>query len=142
MFCMSVTFDSKSAKAPACLRKCQMQHNNFARILESQHCCKHKHVVHSGYAVMRLLLLKCDTMCDNFHTACACRTGKTHYTPNTGTLALRQAISTKLKQENGLDYPPSQIIVSNGAKQSIWQALLAVCTEGDEVKHCLKHVYS
>ena len=61
-----------------------------------------------------------------------CRTGITHYTPNTGTTALRQAICTKLQQENGLKYNPSQIIVSNGAKQSIWQALLAVCSEGDE----------
>lgn len=62
-----------------------------------------------------------------------CRTGKTHYTPNTGTSALRQAICTKLQQENGLEYTPTQVIVSNGAKQSIWQAVLAVCLEGDEV---------
>ena len=89
----------------------------------------------------RLLLLKFCMMSGGCHTVCACRTGKTHYTPNTGTLALRQAISTKLKQENGLQYSPFQIVVSNGAKQSIWQALLAVCTEGDEVKHCLEYAH-
>ena len=78
----------------------------------------------------------CDTvqLCyGTSHVASGYRTGKTHYTPNTGTQALRQAICTKLLQENGLEYTPSQIIVSNGAKQSIWQALLAVCSEGDEV---------
>ena len=63
----------------------------------------------------------------------ACRTGKTHYTPNTGTHALRQAICNKLEQENGLEYTPAQVVVSNGAKQSIWQAVLAVCLEDDEV---------
>ena len=67
------------------------------------------------------------------HAVAACRTGKTHYTPNTGTLALRQAICDKLLQDNSLEYDPSQIVVSNGAKQSIWQAVLAVCSEGDEV---------
>ena len=57
----------------------------------------------------------------------------THYTPNTGTLALRQAICNKLLQDNSLEYNPAQIVISNGAKQSIWQAVLAVCSEGDEV---------
>jgi len=38
-----------------------------------------------------------------------------------------------LEQENGLEYTPAQVVVSNGAKQSIWQAVLAVCSEDDEV---------
>lgn len=38
-------------------------------------------------------------------------------------------------EENGLSYTPDQILVSNGAKQSILQALLAVCSPGDEVHH-------
>jgi bifunctional aspartate aminotransferase and glutamate/aspartate-prephenate aminotransferase len=63
----------------------------------------------------------------------ALRKGITRYTPNTGTSALRQAICTKLESENGLKYAPNEIVVSNGAKQSIWQALLATCSEGDEV---------
>lgn len=63
----------------------------------------------------------------------AIREGHTRYTPNTGTMELRTAICHKLKEENGLSYTPDQIVVSNGAKQSIVQAVLAVCSPGDEV---------
>ncbi|KAM0971301.1 hypothetical protein ACFX13_019508 [Malus domestica] len=63
----------------------------------------------------------------------AIREGFTRYTPNAGTLELRQAICHKLKEENGITYTPDQIVVSNGAKQSIVQAVLAVCSPGDEV---------
>lgn len=63
----------------------------------------------------------------------AIREGYTRYTPNAGTLELRQAICHKLKEENGISYTPDQIVVSNGAKQSIVQAVLAVCSPGDEV---------
>ncbi|XP_043718656.1 bifunctional aspartate aminotransferase and glutamate/aspartate-prephenate aminotransferase isoform X2 [Telopea speciosissima] len=63
----------------------------------------------------------------------AIREGYTRYTPNAGTLELRSAICHKLKEENGLTYTPDQIVVSNGAKQSILQAVLAVCSPGDEV---------
>lgn len=63
----------------------------------------------------------------------ALRLGYTRYTPNTGTSALRKAICAKLESENGLTYSPEEVVVSNGAKQCIWQALLAVCSPGDEV---------
>ncbi|KAF8405977.1 hypothetical protein HHK36_008057 [Tetracentron sinense] len=63
----------------------------------------------------------------------AIREGYTRYTPNAGTLELRSAICHKLKEENGLTYSPDQILVSNGAKQCILQAVLAVCSPGDEV---------
>lgn len=63
----------------------------------------------------------------------AIREGYTRYTPNAGTLELRKAICHKFKEENGLSYTPDQILVSNGAKQSIMQAVLAVCSPGDEV---------
>ncbi|KAJ8543714.1 hypothetical protein K7X08_025332 [Anisodus acutangulus] len=63
----------------------------------------------------------------------AIREGHTRYTPNAGTMELRSAICHKLKEENGLSYTPDQILVSNGAKQSIVQAVLAVCSPGDEV---------
>ncbi|KAJ4838249.1 hypothetical protein Tsubulata_011319 [Turnera subulata] len=63
----------------------------------------------------------------------AIREGYTRYTPNAGTLELRTAICHKLKEENGISYSPDQILVSNGAKQSIFQAVLAVCSPGDEV---------
>ncbi|KAI8540771.1 hypothetical protein RHMOL_Rhmol08G0011000 [Rhododendron molle] len=63
----------------------------------------------------------------------AIREGYTRYTPNAGTLELRSAICDKLKEENGISYTPDQILVSNGAKQSVLQAVLAVCSPGDEV---------
>lgn len=59
--------------------------------------------------------------------------GETRYTPAAGTESLRQAICDKLKQDNGLSYLPSQIVVSNGAKHSLYNALLALCDPGDEV---------
>ncbi|KAJ9530043.1 hypothetical protein QJQ45_023324 [Haematococcus lacustris] len=63
----------------------------------------------------------------------ALQRGMTRYTPNTGTTALRKAICKKLKDDNGLEYAPNEVVVSNGAKQSIWQAVLATCSPGDEV---------
>jgi aspartate aminotransferase len=63
----------------------------------------------------------------------AIETGFTKYTPSSGIPELRQAISEKFKTENGLDYKPSQIIVSNGAKHSCYNAILATCQPGDEV---------
>ncbi|MEL6356602.1 MAG: pyridoxal phosphate-dependent aminotransferase [Bacteroidota bacterium] len=59
--------------------------------------------------------------------------GKTKYTPVPGIPELRQAISNKFKRENDLDYAPSQIVVSNGAKQSIANLAWALLDEGDEV---------
>lgn len=86
--------------------------------------------------------------------------GFTRYSPNVGTSELRRAICRKLKgmrslrepsctnqvpwmapltafgsraEENGLSYNPDEIVLSNGAKQSIWQCVLACCGEGDEV---------
>lgn len=56
-----------------------------------------------------------------------------HYTPVPGLLSLREAIARKLKRDNGLDYNPSQIVVSNGAKQSITNAVLALVDPEDEV---------
>ena len=59
--------------------------------------------------------------------------GYTKYTPSSGLLSLRQAICDKLKRENGISYEPSQIIVSNGAKHSIFNVCYALLNEGDEV---------
>ncbi|MEQ8525184.1 pyridoxal phosphate-dependent aminotransferase [Gracilimonas sp.] len=55
------------------------------------------------------------------------------YTMNPGTPELREAICEKLKRDNNLDYDPSQIISSNGAKQSVGFSLLALVNPGDEV---------
>lgn len=63
----------------------------------------------------------------------AMRAGKTRYTPAAGTLELRKAICEKLKRENGLEYQPSQIVVSNGAKHSLYNTMQAICNPGDEV---------
>lgn len=57
----------------------------------------------------------------------------THYTPVSGYPELRKAVSVKLKEENGLDYEPSQIVVSTGAKQAIANAVLCLVNPGDEV---------
>jgi aspartate aminotransferase len=63
----------------------------------------------------------------------ALHAGFTKYTPSSGTPELRSAISEKFKRDNNLDYKPGEIIVSNGAKQSCFNAIMAVCGEGDEV---------
>ncbi|MCH2043028.1 MAG: pyridoxal phosphate-dependent aminotransferase [Saprospiraceae bacterium] len=59
--------------------------------------------------------------------------GYTKYTPVPGLIELREAICTKLKRDNGLEYSPNQIVVSNGAKQCIANLSLALLDEGDEV---------
>lgn len=63
----------------------------------------------------------------------AIRNGEHGYTMNTGTPELRDAICTKLKRDNGLDYSPDQIVCSNGAKQSVGFSLFAMINPGDEV---------
>ena len=57
----------------------------------------------------------------------------THYPPVPGYADLREAISLKFKRDNNLDYKPEQIIVSTGAKQSIYQLVMATVNPGDEV---------
>jgi len=59
--------------------------------------------------------------------------GMTKYTPSSGIPELRQAIAEKFAADNQIEYKPSQIIVSNGAKQSCFNAILATCEPGDEV---------
>ena len=63
----------------------------------------------------------------------ALQAGFTKYTPSSGLPELRQAIADKFKADNGLNYKPSQVIVSNGAKHSCFNAILATCQPGDEV---------
>lgn len=57
----------------------------------------------------------------------------THYSPVNGFLDLREAICEKLAVENNLDYKPTEIVVSTGAKQSIANLIYAMIAEGDEV---------
>jgi len=56
-----------------------------------------------------------------------------HYTPVAGYLDLREAVCTKLKRDNGLDYTPENIMVSTGAKQSIANVVMSIVDAGDEV---------
>ena len=57
----------------------------------------------------------------------------TFYTPVPGYLSLRKAICDKLKRENNLEFAPEQIVVSNGAKQSLCNCILSIINPGDEV---------
>jgi aspartate aminotransferase len=63
----------------------------------------------------------------------AIRKGITRYTPVEGTAELKDAIIAKFKRENGLDYKRNQILVSTGAKQTIFNLILAIIDAGDEV---------
>lgn len=63
----------------------------------------------------------------------AIENGQTRYTAAAGTPALRQAVCDKLKRDNGLDYTPAQVVISNGAKHSLMNAFMAILNEGDEV---------
>ncbi|MBC2410974.1 pyridoxal phosphate-dependent aminotransferase [Clostridium saccharobutylicum] len=59
--------------------------------------------------------------------------GKTKYTPAGGLLELKQTICTKFKKDNDLDYKPSQITISTGAKQCLANTFMAILNPGDEV---------
>lgn len=56
-----------------------------------------------------------------------------HYTPVAGYMDLREAVCTKLKRDNNLDYKPENILVSTGAKQSLANVVMAIVDKGDEV---------
>lgn len=59
--------------------------------------------------------------------------GLTKYTASSGMPELKAAIADKFLNDNGLSYSPAQIVVSNGAKHSLYNAMLAIVEEGDEV---------
>lgn len=63
----------------------------------------------------------------------ALASGQTKYAPAAGLQTLRIAISEKLARDNGLAYEPRQIVVSNGAKHSLFNVVMTICREGDEV---------
>ena len=63
----------------------------------------------------------------------AVRAGHHRYTEVGGTAALREAIARKLERDQGVRYEPKQIVVGNGAKHAIWNALFTVLEPGDEV---------
>ncbi|BAD40015.1 pyridoxal phosphate-dependent aminotransferase [Symbiobacterium thermophilum] len=63
----------------------------------------------------------------------AIQQGETKYTPAAGTLELRKAICEKLERDNGLQYRPEEIVVSNGGKQSLYNAYQVLLDPGEEV---------
>lgn len=68
--------------------------------------------------------------------AAACKAineGKTRYTAPVGILEVRKAVAEKLKNENGLDYKPEQIIMTSGGKHAVFNSLAALVNPGDEV---------
>lgn len=71
----------------------------------------------------------------NIIRACeeAINSGQTKYITVTGLLSLREAICKKLKVDNNVVYEPREIVVSTGAKQALYNSLLAICSPGDEV---------
>jgi len=66
----------------------------------------------------------------------AAKAGQTRYPPNDGTAAMKQAVIEKFQRENDLSVDAKQILVSNGAKQIIFNALMASLEPGDEVLLC------
>ena len=62
----------------------------------------------------------------------AAKNGEKLYTASAGTMALREAVAGKFRRENGLDYAPEEIAVTNGAKQIIFNALMATLNDADE----------
>jgi aspartate aminotransferase len=72
---------------------------------------------------------------DNIQQAAthAMKAGFTHYSPVAGIPELRAAVAKKLKTENNLDYSATEIVLANGAKQAIANAVLSIIDEGDEV---------
>jgi aspartate aminotransferase len=63
----------------------------------------------------------------------AIKQGFTHYTVNSGIIELKEAVMGKLKKDNKVEYKPAEIIISNGAKQCLFNAILTVCNPEDEV---------
>lgn len=63
----------------------------------------------------------------------AIRQGFTKYTPSNGIPELREAIAAKFRRDNGLEYQPQEVMVSIGAKHCIFNAVMVLCDEGDEV---------
>lgn len=63
----------------------------------------------------------------------AIKDGFSHYTSSSGIIELKEAILGKLKKDNKIDYKTSEIIVSTGAKQCLFNTILTICNPGDEV---------
>jgi aspartate aminotransferase len=97
---------------------------------------KAKKLKSDGFDVVNLAAGEPDFDTPDFIKNAACeaiKSGFTKYTPTTGIPELKQLICEKFKKDNGLEYTPGQIVVSCGAKHSIFNALFVLVGEGDEV---------
>ncbi|MFQ5862098.1 MAG: pyridoxal phosphate-dependent aminotransferase [Candidatus Brocadiales bacterium] len=97
---------------------------------------KVRHMAHEGISVIGFGMGEPDfDTPENIRAAAikAIEDGFTKYTQTSGTLDLKKAISEKLWRDNGLQYSPSQVVVSIGAKQAIHNLILVLCERGDEV---------
>lgn len=63
----------------------------------------------------------------------AIESGLTKYTPASGIIELKEAVCRKFKEDNNIEYKPENIVISSGAKHSIYNALMAIINPGDEV---------
>ena len=63
----------------------------------------------------------------------ALKEGKTRYTPSAGIPELREGIAKRLKEKNGIDYKPSEVIVTPGAKMGLYEIFAVILNPGDEV---------
>ena len=72
---------------------------------------------------------------DNIKAAgiAAIEENQTRYTPAAGLMPLRKAVGARMKEDLGLDYEPSQVVVASGAKHSVYAAIMVCCDPGDEV---------
>ena len=113
--------------------------NRMQRVVESQTIAmtkKARELKDSGVDVISLSIGEPDfatpaIICDAAKSALD--QGDTHYPPVLGTLAFRKAIKDKFKRDNNISVELDQIIVSNGAKQSIFNAVMTLVNPGDEV---------
>jgi aspartate aminotransferase len=97
---------------------------------------KAKQLLKQGLAVVNFTVGEPDfDTPDNIKQAAhrAIQSGFTKYTAAAGMVELRRAIADKLKRENGLDYSPEEILVSNGGKQAIFMVMLSLVQQGDRV---------
>ncbi len=90
----------------------------------------------AGSSILKLGTGEPDFDTPEFVREAACRAihgGQTRYTDVTGTRHLREAVSEKFRTENSIDCRPEQVIVGTGAKQLIFNAIMATVSQGDEV---------
>nr|WP_052361170.1 aminotransferase class I/II-fold pyridoxal phosphate-dependent enzyme [Geomicrobium sp. JCM 19038] len=112
----------------------RMTNVEFSKIREIS--AKAAERANAGHDVFRLTLGEPDFDTPAIAQAAAfeaIKAGDTHYTPNTGIQALREALASKLLNENGIPAKAEEIIVTNGGSEALLDTFLALLNPGDEV---------